>query len=160
MFEIKSQLTYIAPCPNFNPDQNSFGQKFQLTYTAPLPNLDLYQISFGQKFQLTRADETAISTLVNPGVVTGLPKDTGGSQHFAGWGKIYGTVTENAQPISCMLRLYDYVSGALVAVTHSAPDGSYQFGNLDMTRIYTLVAYDPNKNYNSIIRDLIKPERM
>jgi hypothetical protein len=130
-----------------------------ITFTAPYQNFNPYQEPFSQKFVTFRTDETWTSPK-NPGIVTGLPRDTSGSQHFAGWGKIYGVVTENGQPISCMLRLYDYVSGALVAVTHSAPDGSYRFGNLDMTRIYTLVAYDPNKNYNSIIRDLIKPERM
>jgi hypothetical protein len=130
-----------------------------ITFTAPKQNFDPYQEPFSQKFILTRTDET-LSSPKNLGVVTGLPRDTSGSQHFAGWGKIYGVVTENAQPISCMLRLYDYVSGALVAITHSASDGSYQFGNVDMSRIYTLVAYNPSKNYNSIIRDLIKPERM
>jgi hypothetical protein len=156
---IINKLTFTAPYQNFNPYQEPFDQKFKLTFIAPYQNFDPYQEPFSQKFVTFRTDETWTSPK-NPGVVTGLPKDTSGSQHFAGWGKIYGVVTENAQPISCMLRLYDYVSGALVAVTHSAPDGSYQFGNLDMTRIYTLVAYDPNKNYNSIIRDLIKPERM
>jgi hypothetical protein len=156
---IGDTITFTAPYQNFNPYQELFDQKFKLTFIAPYQNFNPYQEPFSQKFVTFRTDETWTSPK-NPGVVTGLPKDTSGSQHFAGWGKIYGVVTENAQPISCMLRLYDYVSGALVAVTHSAPDGSYQFGNLDMTRIYTLVAYDPNKNYNSIIRDLIKPERM
>jgi hypothetical protein len=156
---IGDTITFTAPKQNFDPYQEPFSQKFILTFTAPKQNFDPYQEPFSQKFILTRTDET-LSSPKNLGVVTGLPRDTSGSQHFAGFGKIYGVVTENAQPISCMLRLYDYVSGALVAITHSASDGSYQFGNVDMSRIYTLVAYNPSKNYNSIIRDLIKPERI
>jgi hypothetical protein len=152
-------ISYIAPYQNLNLYQEPFVQKFQLSYIAPYQNLNLYQEPFVQKFQLTRVDETWNSPK-QEGIVIGLPKDTSGSQSFAGYGKIYGVVTENAQPISCFLRLYDYKSGALVATTHSDENGSYKFENINMSKIYTLVAYNPSKNYNSIIRDLIKPERM
>jgi hypothetical protein len=154
---IGDTVTYTAPYPNFNPYQEPFDQKFKLSYTAPRPNFNPYQEPFSQKFRLIRTDETSSSpksSIAIKGIKAVSPQD------FAGFGRIYGTVTETTLPISCLLRLYDNSSGALVSETKSDANGQYKFENLKMSKTYTLVAYDPTKNFNSIIRDLIKPERM
>lgn len=112
------------------------------------------------KFALYRSGESIRPPVSQISNRINAIKSSGGSQEYAGVGRIYGTVTENTQDISCLLRLYDNSSGALVASTRSTKSGLYEFENLKMSTTYTLVAYNPSKNYNSIIRDLIKPERM
>lgn len=135
-----------------------------ITYTKFRDNYDPYNETINNFIQeiniFMSTGTTNFNSLKSDGLRIGLPKSTGGSQEFAGVGKIYGVVTENSQPISCLLRLYDNTSGALVASTRSDQNGGYQFENIKMSTTYTLVAYNPSKNYNSIIRDLIKPERM
>jgi hypothetical protein len=112
------------------------------------------------KFMLYRSNENIISPDARNSIRINGINNSRGSLETDGVGRIYGTVTENAHNISCLLRLYDRNSGALVATTRSTESGSYEFKNLKMSTTYTLVACSPNENYNSIIRDMIKPERM
>lgn len=76
-----------------------------------------------------------------------------------GRGRIYGRVTEKAKELGdCLLRLYSRKSGMLVAETRTTESGVYEFNNLDLCASYTLIAFYPDSDYNSIIRDLITPE--
>ena len=158
------QPEYIRNWNIFKPfDKNSS----KITYTSPFPNgYDIYSkvisdnVNGAGKFVLYRSSETVRPPVSQASNRINAIKSSGGAQEYAGVGRIYGMVTENTQGISCLLRLYDNTSGALVASTRSTESGLYEFKNLKMSTTYTLVAYNPSKNYNSIIRDLIKPERM
>lgn len=122
----------------------------------------LHQVGFG----ISQALATATASVVPMGVH--LPKQ--GRADFVldvmqSWrnpavsgdlGVIEGRVTiENRHYVSRKVRLYEVLSGLLVAETWSDDKGYYRFGNLTAGRQYFAVAHDYMQVYNAVVQDRI-----
>lgn len=70
---------------------------------------------------------------------------------------IIGTVTEKAVPIPCRVRLFEKLSGRLIAETLTDAQGNYEFDHLTAVKFF-LVAHHPASNYNAIIQDNVVPK--
>ena len=71
-------------------------------------------------------------------------------------GVIEGKVTiENRHYVSRKVRLYESLSGALVAETWSDDKGYYRFDGLTAGRLYFVVAHDYMQVYNAVVQDRI-----
>lgn len=82
-----------------------------------------------------------------------------GTGLYDGAATISGVVTENGLPVVRYVRLFDKVSGTLVRVTRSKPDGSYLFAGLKANNEWFVVSHDTeNRAYNAVIQDLIRTE--
>ncbi|HSH26743.1 MAG TPA: hypothetical protein VK972_03080 [Wenzhouxiangella sp.] len=83
------------------------------------------------------------------------------NQRFRGKGRIAGEspglVTVGGAPSQRKVLCMDSASHSVVSISHSAPDGTYRFSNLDPSRRYYLVAFDHTETYNAVIRDNITP---
>jgi hypothetical protein len=86
------------------------------------------------------------------------PPLVGPSPLFTGVGYVAGIVTAESVPVSRPVRLYDRLSGVLVAETLSAADGSYTISGVAANREYLVLAYDPTTNrWNAAPADRITP---
>jgi hypothetical protein len=82
----------------------------------------------------------------------------GPSPLFRGSGYISGTVTAESVPVARPVRVYDRVSGVLVAETQSATDGTYTVAGIASGREYLVLAHDPVTNrWNAAPADRITP---
>lgn len=78
-------------------------------------------------------------------------------EHFRGAGYVAGTVTVEGAAASRPVRLYDRVSGTLVAETRSAADGSYRFDGVAAEREFLVLAHDDEDLHNAAPADRIAP---
>jgi Concanavalin A-like lectin/glucanases superfamily len=77
---------------------------------------------------------------------------------YLGNASITGPVTvQNTVAPFKQVRLYDKVTGRLMAQTRSAANGSYSFANIDSRREYFVVAHDETRTFNAVISDMIQP---
>lgn len=84
---------------------------------------------------------------------------------FEGWGRIARTVKEKGSPVNMPVRRHvfcmDMLTCTVVADTWSdAVTGEYVFNDLDLTRKYTIFAYDHTQAYRAVIADNLTPEPM
>ena len=64
-------------------------------------------------------------------------------------------------PVSCVVRLYRDMDGALMSTTRSdETTGAFEFTGLDETRTYTPVAIDATAMYRAVIADRVPTTRM
>jgi hypothetical protein len=77
----------------------------------------------------------------------------------AGGDMISGTVKVGAVAASREVRLYDRITGKMLAMTFSAEDGSYSFSVADKKRQYIVIALDDETGeaYNAVIADRVTP---
>jgi hypothetical protein len=76
---------------------------------------------------------------------------------FFGRGRITGKVTIETTAASRRVRLFDLLTGILVAELWSAADGSYAFNQLDARRDYFVLAHDHVRQFNAVVADFVKP---
>lgn len=72
--------------------------------------------------------------------------------------KIKGVVSKQSVPVPCVVRLYEKGSGQLVQQKLSKKDGSYEFGSLNNTFKFFIVAHDPASQFNAVIQDNVVPK--
>lgn len=77
---------------------------------------------------------------------------------FWGYGRVEGSVTIEGAPAARKVRLFDALTGLLIAETWSRKDGHYRFDFLDPARDYFVLAHDYVRQFNAVIADWIKPE--
>ena len=77
---------------------------------------------------------------------------------FWGNGRVEGKVTIEGAPAARKVRLFDALTGLLIAETWSRKDGHYRFDFLDPSRDYFVLAHDYVRQFNAVIADWIKPE--
>lgn len=120
------------------------------------------------------APATPISGPMYRAATTGLPTDVVHrlernvlnlrDREFGGRGTVYGTVQVQGTPNFpkfARVRLVDEQSGITIRETWSnATTGFYTFDNIDPTRKYTVLAYDPAKNLRAVVADNLTPEPM
>lgn len=83
---------------------------------------------------------------------TSRPRD------FWGDGRIEGKVSIEGAAASRKVRLFDVLTGLLVAEAWSRKDGQYRFDFLDPSREYFVLAHDYVRQFNAVIADWVKPE--
>lgn len=71
--------------------------------------------------------------------------------------KITGKVKEIGTNIPCRVRLFEKISGALVADIRTDDAGHYEFTQLMRTRFF-IVAHHPADEFNAIIQDNVVPK--
>lgn len=77
---------------------------------------------------------------------------------FWGNGAITGKVSIEGTPAARKVRLFDVLTGLLVAEAWSRKDGQYRFDFLDPSREYFVLAHDYVRQFNAVIADWVKPE--
>lgn len=77
---------------------------------------------------------------------------------FWGFGRVEGKVTIEGVPAARKVRLFDALTGLLIAEAWSRKDGHYRFDFLDPSRDYFVLAHDHVRQFNAVIADWIKPE--
>lgn len=70
---------------------------------------------------------------------------------------IKGRVFEKNTPIPCRIRLFEKLSGCLVADIQTDHSGNYEFDHLIQNRFF-IVAHHPKNQYNAVIQDNVVPE--
>ena len=70
---------------------------------------------------------------------------------------IKGVVTEKKVPIPCRVRLFEKLSGRLIAETATDAQGNYEFDHLTAVKFF-LVAHHPASLYNAVIQDNVVPK--
>ena len=71
---------------------------------------------------------------------------------------IKGQVKEVGAPIPCRLRLFEKISGRLIADKLTDENGNYQFLGLNTNLKTFIVAFDRNKQFNAVIQDNVVPK--
>ena len=77
---------------------------------------------------------------------------------FWGDGFIEGKVSIEGTPAARKVRLFDVLTGLLVAQAWSRMDGHYRFDWLDPSRDYFVLAHDHARQFNAVIADGVTPE--
>ncbi len=70
---------------------------------------------------------------------------------------IKGKVSEKNTPIPCRVRLFEKISGRLVAESQTDHSGNYEFDHLTKTNFF-IVAHHPKNQYNAVIQDNMVPK--
>ena len=70
---------------------------------------------------------------------------------------IKGRVSEKNTPIPCRVRLFEKLSGRLVAESQTDHSGNYEFDHLTETKFF-IVAHHPQNQYNAVIQDNVVPK--
>lgn len=69
---------------------------------------------------------------------------------------IKGQVKEVGVPIPCRVRLFEKLSGRLIADKLTDNAGLYEFDHLTKTKFF-IVAHHPLNQYNAVIQDNVVP---
>jgi len=80
-----------------------------------------------------------------------------GNLVFRGGGYIAGVVTVEGAAASRPVRLYERTTGALIAKTRSAADGTYRFDGVSPDAQFLVLAFDDSNVYNAAPADRIDP---
>ena len=70
---------------------------------------------------------------------------------------INGQVREVGVPLPCRLRLFEKLSGRLVADVLTDTNGFYEFNHLTKVKFF-IVAYHPTSQFNAVIQDNVVPK--
>ena len=70
---------------------------------------------------------------------------------------IKGKVSEKNTPIPCRVRLFEKLSGRLIADVLTDSGGNYEFDHLTETKFF-IVAHHPQNQYNAVIQDNVVPK--
>ncbi|APC69924.1 hypothetical protein [Ralstonia pseudosolanacearum] len=77
---------------------------------------------------------------------------------FWGNGRIEGRVRIEGVPAARRVRLFEALTGLLVAEAWSRRDGYYRFDYLDPSRDFFVLAHDHARQFNAVIADWVRPE--
>jgi hypothetical protein len=78
------------------------------------------------------------------------------SAEFFGRGRVVGKVSIESTPASRKVRLFDALTGILVAELWSAVNGAYAFNQLDARRDYFVLAHDHIRQFNAVVADFVR----
>ena len=70
---------------------------------------------------------------------------------------IKGTVNQKNIPIPCRVRLFEKLSGRLIADVLTDNAGNYVFNHLTQAKFF-LVAHHPQNQFNAVIQDNVVPK--
>jgi len=70
---------------------------------------------------------------------------------------IKGTVKEKKIPIPCRVRLFEKLSGRLIADVLTDNTGYYVFDHLTQAKFF-LIAHHPQSQFNAVIQDNVVPK--
>ena len=70
---------------------------------------------------------------------------------------IKGRVSEKNTPIPCRVRLFEKLSGRLIADVLTDSSGNYEFDHLTQAKFF-LVAHHPQNQFNAVIQDNVVPK--
>ncbi|RSE25148.1 carboxypeptidase regulatory-like domain-containing protein [Acinetobacter johnsonii] len=70
---------------------------------------------------------------------------------------IKGTVKQKNIPIPCRVRLFEKLSGRLIADVLTDNTGYYAFDHLTQAKFF-LVAHHPQNQFNAVIQDNVVPK--
>ena len=70
---------------------------------------------------------------------------------------IKGVVKEENTPIPCRVRLFEKLSGRLIADKLTDLNGNYEFDHLAKINFF-IVAHHPGSQYNAVIQDNVVPK--
>ena len=70
---------------------------------------------------------------------------------------IKGRVSEKNIPIPCRVRLFEKLSGRLIADVLTDSSGNYEFDHLTQAKFF-LVAHHPQNQFNAVIQDNMVPK--
>lgn len=70
---------------------------------------------------------------------------------------IKGRVKEVGATIPCRLRLFEKISGRMVADTVTDMNGFYEFDHLTRIKFF-IVAHHPSAQFNAVIQDNVVPK--
>lgn len=70
---------------------------------------------------------------------------------------IKGQVSQTGVPLPCRVRLFEKLSGQLVAEILTDENGNYEFDHLTRVRFFT-VAHHPASQFNAVIQDNVVPK--
>lgn len=71
--------------------------------------------------------------------------------------RIKGSVSELNIPIPCRVRLFEKLSGRLIADKLTDENGFYEFDHLTKTKFF-IVAHHPASQFNAVIQDNVVPK--
>ncbi len=71
--------------------------------------------------------------------------------------KITGSVSQKNTPIPCRVRLFEKLSGRLIADAQTDSSGNYEFDHLTETKFF-IVAHHPASQFNAVIQDNVVPK--
>lgn len=98
------------------------------------------------------ASSEGLSSTRHGEIVSTRPRD------FWGSGVVEGKVSIEGTPAARKVRLFDVLTGLLVAEAWSRKDGQYRLDFLDPSRDYFVFAHDHLGQFNAVIADWVKPE--
>ena len=75
---------------------------------------------------------------------------------YFGPGSIAGIVSIEDVPARRLVRLFDAVTGHLVASVYSGNDGRYRFAQLNLARDYIVLATDFTRQVNAVVADAVR----
>lgn len=77
---------------------------------------------------------------------------------FWGNGRVEGKVSIEGTPAARKVRLFDVLTGLLIAEAWSRRDGFYRFDFLDTQRDYFVLAHDHVRQFNAVIADWVRAQ--
>ena len=129
------------------------------------------RVLYNKTPSLAGSDPGPLSPQVRDGVVLSAPAPHAGvspTRHgelpasraldFWGNGRIEGRVRIEGVPAARRVRLFEALTGLLVAEAWSRQDGFYRFDYLDTGRDFFLLAHDHVRQFNAVIADWVRPE--
>ena len=134
--------------------QSNLASDHPYRYTSPM-----MELSVGEAFTSKSGD------LPNQGRVYVPQLARRWSVEHGGNGRIYGNTVEYIAPevdlnYPCRVRLVRDFDGVQIAEQWSKADGSFDFTWVDTRWTYTVLAYDPVRNYRAVVADGVSPEAM
>lgn len=70
---------------------------------------------------------------------------------------ISGEIKQLSAPIPCRVRLFEKISGKLIADIETDENGKYRFSSL-AKRSYFIIAHHPQSQFNAVIQDNVVPK--
>lgn len=98
-----------------------------------------------------------MSTLINIAPVCFRSPVADGVVEFSNGLSIKGSVSELNTPIPCRVRLFEKISGRLIADKLTDKNGFYEFDHLTKTKFF-IVAHHPASQFNAVIQDNVVPK--
>lgn len=71
---------------------------------------------------------------------------------------IIGTVKRKNTSYQASVQLYERATGILIDQKLSDASGNYRFSNLSNNYKYLLIAKDPQRIFNAVIKDMVVPK--
>lgn len=70
---------------------------------------------------------------------------------------IKGQINERSFPLPCRVRLFERMTGRLIADIATDQNGFYQFDHLTKLKFF-IVAHHPKNQFNAVIQDNVVPK--